>query len=154
MNHKRYSLAPFHAARLAVGNLCDVFRQTGRTNALLDTLKKGDRFIVPNPSLVPVFQDRLQQRGITGVEVFYLPIDMLCVDIPLHTSSGKTVFDHSWVEIFAVTRIRRLEAEFQRAADMISGFDERHEATRARAQAFHAAVARGIPPDNLPHGAV
>ncbi len=133
MTHDRYDLAAFAAATEAVHQVTMKCRQTGRTYLLLQSLKPGDRFIACAPEQVALVQSRLHHLGVQDVEVIYLAPRLAELE-KLHTSNGKTVFDHSWVERLAINGIEQSRNFFEHYADRVSGFDERHEATREKAR--------------------
>lgn len=95
-------------------------RQTGRTTALLENVKDGDRVVFRNQEEMRAFQRLVAERA----------LDLECVVAPIKeqhrlfqrpTPKGRTIFDHTWVEDyyrdhlrFAQERLATLERELSR----------------------------------------
>lgn len=108
-------------------------RQSGRTTALVESLKDGDRV---------VFTDDIQAEYVKKL-CRQLGVKVECVVVsPRHpdgvfdrgTPTGRTIFDHVWLEEFYKERI----AEAMRSIDYLeresSGFGMAHIETRMRAR--------------------
>jgi hypothetical protein len=72
-------------------------RRSGRTTALLDTLKDGDRVVFADEKHVRHFESLLRERGLKVSCIVIPPRNM--VDMLYRPrSTGKTVMDHVWLE--------------------------------------------------------
>lgn len=108
-------------------------RRTGRTIAMIESVKSGDRIVFMHDQERRRVEGLLKERGIEGVKCIVIdPKDP--GDIFRHaTSQGRTIFDHSWVERFYMNHIEDASqaiAHFQRES---SGYGQKHIETRRAA---------------------
>lgn len=101
-------------------------RETGRTTALLESLKHGDRVIFAHPKHAQRFQLLLRDHLLSRMsvkEAVAIEIECITVDArgdvlhSLKPALGRTIFDHVWVEHFYMRELERADeyiAHFQR----------------------------------------
>jgi hypothetical protein len=108
-------------------------RQTGRTTSLIESLKDGDRVVFANLKTATDFQRLCNKRK--------LAVD--CVVIPprdpgqikrFPPSDGRTVFDHTWVEIYYEGAIENAGDDIDHLQRETSGVGTAHLETRHAAQ--------------------
>lgn len=103
-------------------------RQTGRTQALIESLKPGDRVVCVTHVLAKHLQRRCEEMGVDGVEFTACSPnspDMLSV---WKKSQGMTVLDHEWVEEYYMAAIDKAAADI----DAIQARLSKNEALTSR----------------------
>lgn len=121
--------------RAALGMYFAASRATDRSTTLLSSLKDGDRVI---------FASEQERRRFAGMaRDRELKIDCVVIDPKayvdeaihrLGTSRGRTIFDHSWIEIYYIDALRSASQDIDRFQERLSGWGEAHERTRLQAR--------------------
>lgn len=98
-------------------------RRTGRTTALIKTLKPGDRVYFASHDMSQWFKRRLREHGVEGVE---------CVVWSKHCRemkrcNGRAIFDHTLVEKIYLDGIDAQAEMIKRFQDDFSGAPEAEE---------------------------
>lgn len=107
-------------------------RRTGRTEALLDSLKNDDRVICFTDKEAKQLVARAKDRGIVITAIAF-PISG--DPMTLGTSQGRTLFDHRWLEQYYVGILERSINRIDYWQAQLSGhFGEKHIATRKQAE--------------------
>lgn len=141
------------AALLGSGNIyLRAARQTGRTTSLLNSLKDGDRVIVPTERQQRRWQSLLAERQLK-VEVRWFSVDRLHDLYHLGTGDRQTRFEHTWVEEFYIRNLEDSIRHLDELQQRLSGWGEAHERTRRQAQELarweiHWEAPRPIKPNN------
>lgn len=125
-----------NAVKGAVEVLFMSARRTGRTTALLEALKGGDRVICPNESSARHMRLELQKWR-KKVSVLVVPVDNPAALFERGTSEGRTVFDHPWLEGYYASELRRAAERVDHWQAQSSGFGAAHVETRKRAEEIH-----------------
>lgn len=110
-------------------------RQTGRTTALVESLKDGDRVIFTNSKEADRVKDLCREFGKTIDTMVVDPKDPRRV-FERGTPQGRTVFDHSWVEQFYLSAIDECQKDIDHLQRESSGFGMAHVETRIKAREF------------------
>jgi len=106
----------------------DITRGTGRTTKLLDTVKDGDRVIFVNRTQAMMFENLCKPRGLQVKCIDISPeIDNL-VSIVHYPNlrglrTGKTYFDHVWLEMHYKHKIKQTAAAIDEAQAYLSWDD-------------------------------
>jgi len=108
-------------------------RGTGRTTQLIQSVKDGDRIVVPSQREKERYQRILKTRGLLVDVVVLSPTAIYHVG-ELGTSQGRTIFDHQWVEMFHTASLDRSIKKLDALQKHLSGWGEEHERTRAQAE--------------------
>ncbi len=95
-----------NAIRGAVNIYFRSARQTGRTNALLESLKDGDRVVFIDQQEADRVR-RLAKEMDKKIETAVLSPDNIEGLFDRGPSKGRTIFDHSWVERYYLNHIER-----------------------------------------------
>ncbi len=98
------------ATAVATYTLCA--RQTGRTTNLLKSVKSGDRVCFLNSRMAKEF-DRLCKEHNLQVQCIVLDVDRPESIFEKPRSTGRTIFDHVWIEEY----YRRIIANAQQQID-------------------------------------
>jgi len=108
-------------------------RRTGRTTALVESLKNGDRVVFVDDKQAKHVERMCRELGVKAECVVISPRHPEGV-FDRSTPTGRTIFDHVWLEEFYKERI----AEAMRSIDYLeresSGFGMTHIETRMRAR--------------------
>ena len=107
-------------------------RRTGRTTALLQSLKEGDRVIVATQAEYRQWQRLIVERQL-NVDVRLFRVDRAHELCQLGTSQGRTLFEHTWVEQFYLHRLQDAATCVDELQQRLSGWGEAHEKTRQQA---------------------
>jgi len=107
-------------------------RQTGRTTAMLDAAKDGDRILCLNAKEADRLRRLLRDRGLE-VEVIVVPTRDPGAAFSRGTPTGRSIFDHSWVEQHYMEAIERARKDIDHLQTELSGWGAAHEKTRAQA---------------------
>ena len=108
-------------------------RRTGRTTALLESLKDGDRVIFSDSREA----DRVGRLARElGVKIQCLVIDPKDPRrlFERGTSEGRTIFDHSWVEAWYMQALQGASMELDHLQRESSGWGVAHAETRLAAR--------------------
>lgn len=108
-------------------------RQTGRTAAMLDAAKDGDRILCLNNKEADRLRRLLRERKL-DVEVVVVPTKDPSRAFDRGTPSGRSVFDHSWVEQYYMEAIEQARKDIDHLQTELSGWGAAHEKTRAQAE--------------------
>lgn len=95
-------------------------RGTGRTTLLLDSLRNGDRVIFAESRHASYFQMLCAEREL-AITCMVIPVREFHRMHSLARSEGKTVFDHTWIELFYEQEIRKNIAELDYLETSSSG---------------------------------
>lgn len=95
-------------------------RRTGRTTSLLNSLHDGDRVICANTNDAARMQRLCRENG-KSVECI-----AICPSTPERLldkprSTGRTIFDHTWVEQYYVDAIKRVASGIDELQSITSG---------------------------------
>jgi hypothetical protein len=111
-------------------------RRTGRTTALLEALKDGDRVVCPNEASARHMRHELKKWR-KKVAVFVVPVNEPNKLFSQPSSDGRTVFDHVWVEDYYRAQIAEAAKDIDHWQAQSSGFGAAHVETRHRAEEIH-----------------
>jgi hypothetical protein len=124
---------------LAISAMFQTYRQsartTGRTTSLLESVKDGDRIIVLNGQEKTRLERELRDRKL-NVDVFVMPLNRINELSHRAPSTGRTVFEHTWVEAFYELAIERAQKEIDVMQRETSGNGTAHIETMQRARAI------------------
>jgi hypothetical protein len=117
----------------ALSAMVDIYiisaRQSGKTTALVESVKEGDRIYFLTRKEADRVRHLCAERGVT-VECIVRGID----DQALRgTAQGRSIFDHRWVEEFYKASIIRAQREIDAMEQMDSGYGAPHRETRRKA---------------------
>jgi len=104
-------------------------RRTGRTTSLIESVKNGDRIYFSNRQEADRVKRLLRDREISAECVVVDPADPHSA-YRVGTPSGRSVFDHTWVEQFYLDAIERCRVEIDRIERETSGFGTAHMETK------------------------
>jgi hypothetical protein len=108
-------------------------RQTGRTTSLVESLRDGDRVVCLNTQSARQLHELLRQRGLQVETEIIEP--RFCGELLRRgTSTGRTLFDHTWLEAFYELQLERAAHEVDRLQREASGFGAAHFETRQAAR--------------------
>lgn len=85
-------------------------RRTGRTAALIESLKDGDRVVFASPVAAREFENRCREAD-KRIDTVVLSVDRAYEYLARKRPKGRLVFDHGWVEDYYLASLRR-SAEF------------------------------------------
>lgn len=107
-------------------------RRTGRTTSLVESLKDGDRVVFIDRREAERVQRLCRERG--------AKVDCIVVDVKephelmrRAPSEGRTLFDHTWVELFYLHQIEQAGQAIDHLQRESSGFGTPHLETRRTA---------------------
>jgi hypothetical protein len=122
-----------NAVKGAVEVLFMSARRTGRTTALLEALKDGDRVVCANEASARhmIYELRKWRKK---VNVFVVPVKEPNRLFSRPPSDGRTVFDHVWVEDYYRAQIEEAAKDIDHWQAQSSGFGAAHVETRKRAE--------------------
>lgn len=107
-------------------------RRTGRTVSLIESVKNEDRIIFADKKEADRVKRLCNEAG--------KQVDCIVIDpsnqgnsFKYGTSQGRTLFDHSWVELFYLLSIERCQRELDYLQKSLSGYGEDHRETKRRA---------------------
>lgn len=129
MDHFGIGAAIYGAARVYFQSA----RRTGRTTALLDGLKNGDRVVCATGAEAKHLERQCRERGVQ-VQVITLPTNLAYSIFDRSTPNGRTIFDHGWVERYYMGALENARAELDHLQREASGFGAAHIETRAMAR--------------------
>lgn len=110
-------------------------RRSGRTTSLIESVKDGDRIVCATSNEVARLQRLCRERG-RSVEC--IVIDPCAPEriFQRGTSTGRTIFDHTWVEQYYIAALERAEKDIDQLQKEGSGFGAAHLETRRAANEF------------------
>lgn len=105
-------------------NFFALSRSTGRSTLLLESVQDGDRIIVAGPNEKQWYEHKLRQRqAIKPMNVtvqIVSPLDPARL-FSISTSTGRTIFDHTWLEHFYMEALRTASQDIDRLQRESSG---------------------------------
>ena len=107
-------------------------RRTGRTTSLVESLKNGDRIVCATEPERRHLQMLCRERNLEVGVIIVAPRDPQRL-FERGTSTGRTIFDHGWVEAYYQAAIERCNSDIDHLQTQASGWGEAHEETRRRA---------------------
>lgn len=108
-------------------------RRTGRTISLVESVKDGDRICFANSEEADRVRRLCLDRGI-NVECLVVDPERAERIFKFGTPQGRTLLDHSWVELYYLAAIKRAQFEIDHLQRQASGWGEPHQETRRRAE--------------------
>lgn len=108
-------------------------RKSGRTTAMVEAAKDGDRFVFLNSAHAKHAELMLKERNIKAECIVVSPKNPGSI-FQRSTSKGRTVFDHSWLEEYWMQEIRHVAKSIDEIQTQSSGFGEKHYETRRKAE--------------------
>lgn len=107
-------------------------RGSGRTTSLVESVKDGDRIVF----LSQKEADRVKRLCLErSIQVECIVISPRELDRLYHRgpSKGRTIFDHTWVEMYYQHKIEVAQREIDELQRQASGFGEADRQTRRKA---------------------
>lgn len=108
-------------------------RGTGRTTALIDGAKDGDRIVFATEQEARRIRYLLKDRGVQ-VDCVVIPIEQAQDIFRRGTPTGRTIFDHTWVERFYLKAIEDTSRHIDMLQRESSGQGSAHVETRMAAR--------------------
>lgn len=108
-------------------------RRTGRTTSLVESVKTGDRIVFANRNEAERVRRLCLSRGVQ-VQCIVIPPNDPDRLYSIGRSEGRTIFDHTWVEIFYELAIHCSQGRIDHLERSLSGHGVDHQETRFRAQ--------------------
>lgn len=104
-------------------------RHTGRTTAMLDSLKNGDRVVCPDTKEFSKLTTEIRRRDLDVQILVVSPAnpDSLFGRAP---PEGRTIFTHEWVELYFIENVECAISNLDRLQSEASGFGASHEKTQ------------------------
>jgi len=112
-------------------------RQTGRTTSLVESVKDGDRIVCYSPQEAAQLKRLCQARGVT-VDCVVINLRSPETIFQYPTPSGRTIFDHVWVEHYYL----RVLAQAQRDLDFWARESSANGAAHRETRQAYEALAR------------
>ena len=108
-------------------------RRSGRTNALMTSIKDGDRVVCATERQARHLQQLLKDHGINASTIVTPPErpDMLFMH---GTSTGRTIFDHVWLEQYYLRCLQETASLIDHWQAESSGHGHKHVQTKLAAQ--------------------
>lgn len=120
----------------AIRGAIDVYicaaRRTGRTTALLESLKDGDRVVCHETKHQRELQRLCRERKL-NVEVILVPVTKPEDVFMRGTSEGRTLFDHAWLEAYYADVVEEAAKRVDYWQTQSSGYGTAHIRTRQAA---------------------
>ena len=108
-------------------------RGSGRTTALVESLKTGDRVVFTESREAERVKWLCRELGVE-IETTVVSPKQPDIIFEQGTPTGRTVFDHSWVEQFYIEGLAKLQRDINYLQREVSGFGMAHVETRMKAQ--------------------
>lgn len=108
-------------------------RQTGRTTQLIESLNDGDRVVCLSHKDAAWLRDRIKYfyKGVKkDIEVTSIPTREVHKIFEMHTPTGRTIFDHDWLERYYIEQIEDIKKKIDHLQREASGFGAAHVETR------------------------
>jgi hypothetical protein len=110
-------------------------RRSGRTAALVDSLKSGDRVVFTTQREARRVKDLCRDRGVDIDTFVCSPAQAQSLFFrPSPTGDARTLFDHQWVQEYYQNALDNAQREVARLQTELSGTGQAHEETRQAAQ--------------------
>ena len=103
-------------------------RQTGRTTSLVESVKDGDRIVFSDSRERDRVMRLLRERGVKAECVVVDPLSPERI-FERGPSQGRTIFDHTWVELYYTNAIDREQRFLDRLERESSGHGGAHRET-------------------------
>jgi hypothetical protein len=123
------------AIAAALGVAFGAQRRTGRTTRLIESVKDGDRIIAASGNEATRLANLLAQRGVNVSVAVIDPLNPYKL-FELGTAQGRTIFDHTWVEMRYQKAISDAADQMTEMEDRLSGYDWRHRETQEKAKYY------------------
>ena len=107
-------------------------RATGRTTAMVEGLKDGDRVVFMTWVEATRVKRLCEERGVT-IDCIVISPDQVERLFERGISIGRTIFDHSWVEKYYINALNQVSLDIDHIQKVSSGVGEAHRETRRRA---------------------
>ena len=107
-------------------------RRTGRTSALVESLKDGDRVVFLTNGEGERVRSLCEERGV-GIRCLVCDPNDIDYVFQHGTSQGRTVFDHSWLEEYYQNVIEKAVDRVDYVQAQSSGYGEAHLKTKRQA---------------------
>lgn len=109
--------------RAAIELMLRGMRATGRTTALINSVKDGDRIIFRSRQEAMVVEMLLRRKGL---QVSCVVVDPTHVERLLGTqrAAGRTYFDHVWIEEYYTNGIKQLGKDIDHFSSALSGMPD------------------------------
>lgn len=128
----------FFGIRAAVLGAANVYfrtaRGSGRTLALVESLRDGDRVVFTNAVEAKRVQRMCMERGVAIKILVMEPKDPHGIFDRGGPSKGRTMFDHTWVEQYYLAALERAGDVLDHCERESSGHGTPHIETRLRAR--------------------
>jgi hypothetical protein len=108
-------------------------RRTGRTTSLVESVKDGDRIVFAERREADRVGHLCLERGVKVECIVIDPRDPGRV-MERRQPEGRTIFDHSWVEIFYMRAIEAAAGAIDHLERETSGYGEAHRETKRCAE--------------------
>lgn len=108
-------------------------RRTGRTTALVESVKDGDRIVFADSREAERVRRLCLERGIT-VECIVSDPKTPQRLFERGTSKERTIFDHGWVEQYYLDVLEGHAREIDHLTTQLSGYGEAHRETKRCAE--------------------
>lgn len=102
---------------------CAAARGTGRTKALIESVKDGDRVIFANDFSKRNFARRCADAGKNNIDMVVCHPDNVHTLYGLGKSTGRTYFDHEWIELMYCRSINQAQKEIDHLQERFSDKD-------------------------------
>lgn len=110
-------------------------RQTGRTTALIESLKSGDMVVFIDSREAERVKRLCLEKGVNIKTIVLDPKEPQRIfDRGSVSGDGRCVFDHSWVEQYYLNAIKRAQKEIDMFQREISGYGMAHIETKLQIQ--------------------
>jgi hypothetical protein len=130
------------------GMFFQMSRRTGRTTSLLESLRHGDRVVCVDTRQAWHMERACKERELDVTIIVVSPSSPERL-FERPTSEGRTVFDHTWVELFYFEALTACARELDKLQRESSGYGTAHIETR-RAFAERARWGKFSPPHTEP----
>jgi hypothetical protein len=109
-------------------------RRTGRTTSLVESVKDGDRIVFADRREAERVERLLKERAIDVACIVVDPNNPgRLMERPSLSDDRRTIFDHTWVELFYQQAIERAAADIDYLQRETSGRGEAHRNTARQA---------------------
>lgn len=109
-------------------------RRSGRTTALLGSVKPGDVVVFRATAQAKAFERLCRERDIEGVKTTVVPPEEPTRIFDQPTAKGRLIWDHDWLEAHHLWAIDHTAQYLKRISDAASGPGEAHIQTQLAAR--------------------
>mgnify|MGYP000302334208 CR=1 FL=1 len=109
-------------------------RQTGRTTALLESLKPGDHVVCADAKSVARYKRLIEELGVKNIRLSVVAVNDPQSLFEKPTAEGRTVFDHTWLELFYTRQLEEATRFIDKLQREASGPGMAHVETRLAAR--------------------